>query len=133
MLLRAVQMRGAHLSKHLGSKGRATGMLGRGVAPSLEVGVYKNHGREWTAPAVLSRPPPDPSLSFQPSTSALAGRPLTASCSRLELVWTLLLPPLGVSSSCHARFQQLRALLLVRTVYSCLLASVRVVFVMKRR
>ena len=36
-------MRGAHLSEHLGTVGRATGMQGRGTAPSLEVGVYKNH------------------------------------------------------------------------------------------
>lgn len=113
-------MRGAHLSEHLGSVGRATGMLGRETAPSLEAGVYKNHRSLCRTPLVFSECP----LSL-----GLVGRPLTKSCGRSQLIWTLLLPLLGVTP----RFQWLLAALPAQMIYICLLTSVGdpMVFVMK--
>ena len=103
-----------------GYQGRATGVLGRGAAPGLEVGVDKNPGGVGGPSSAQQTPPPPPPCLFSPAPLGLAGRPLTTSCDRSQLVWTLLLPPVGVSS----RSQWLQAPLPARIVYTCLLPTV---------
>lgn len=124
MPLRAVQVRGTHLSEHW-VPGQGQGCWGGERPPGLRLVSTRTTGAGGRPQQRSADPHPTPPCLFSPAPLALAGRPLTTSCSRSQLIGTLLSPPLGVSPSCHARFQRLRALLLVRIVYICLLARVR--------
>ena len=57
-----------------GYQGRATGVLGRGAAPGLEVGVDKNPGGVGGPSSAQQTPPATPTLSFQPSTPGTCGQ-----------------------------------------------------------
>lgn len=70
-------------------------MLGRGAAPRLEAGVYKNHRSRWAAPAALSRPPPDPTLSFQPSAPGPCGQASDNVVQQVAAHWDLAVSTFG--------------------------------------
>lgn len=106
---------------------RAPGFRGQGHRDAGEGNGPKSRGWCLQEPQVSLQTP----LVFSecPLSLGLVGRPLTKSCSRSQVICTLLLPPLGVTP----RFQWLLAPLPAQVIYLCLLTSVGdpVVFVIK--